>query len=209
MPNHISEQRNTIRQQIRASRRELSLTEQKNASQKLFTRLITHPKILKAQSVSVTLAHDGEINLSLFIDWCWKHQKQVCLPVLHPTEEGKLLFIEYCPDTPMIKNHYGITEPKLIHGHHDSNHFINTTLINNLDIVFTPLVAFDIQGNRIGMGGGYYDRLLAPWFTQKTGPYPIGLAHNCQYINELPIQSWDVPLPEIITPNQHFHFNRS
>ena len=73
---------------------------------------------------------------------------------------------------------------------------------NQLDIICTPLVAFDKQGHRLGMGGGYYDRTLAPWFHYKSGPKPIGLAHSCQEVEQLPVESWDVPLPKIVTPKQ-------
>ena len=104
----------------------------------------------------------------------------------------------------MTQNRYGIKEP--VRAKDQSTKSLTTCLAQDLDIIFTPLVAFDSVGNRIGMGGGYYDRVLAPWFTEQTGPYPIGLAHDCQHLNSLPIQAWDVPLPEIITPQHHFHF---
>ena len=201
-----SMQRSEIRQAIRTSRKMLTTEEQLDASALLVDKLISHPKTLSAKHVSVTLAYDGEIDLTSFIHWCWQHNKQVYLPVVHPSEIGQLLFLEYTAETEMTQNRYGIEEPKLITTPSDPNQFINVIAAEKLDIVFTPLVAFDLQGNRIGMGGGYYDRLLSPWFQEQKGPYPIGLAHDCQMIKALPIESWDVPLPEIITPHQHFHF---
>jgi len=199
----ISKQRDTIRKTIRAARKALTNETQKQASNKLLDTLITHPKILAAKRVSVTLAYDGEIDLTSFITWCWQQDKHVYLPVVHPTEIGQLVFVEYKVDTKMESNRYGIKEPKLEIQH---TQFINACASTELDIVFTPLVAFDQHGNRIGMGGGYYDRLLTPWFEKQIGPYPIGLAHDCQYVDILPIQNWDVPLPEIITPTHHFRF---
>ena len=203
MKETISAQRDAIRKTVRASRKALTDAAQQNASSQLLSTLITHPKILKAKRVSVTLPYDGEIDLTSFIKWCWQQNKQVYLPVVHPNEIGQLVFVEYKENTEMNTNRYGIKEPKLII---QASHFINTCPATELDIVFTPLVAFDQQGNRIGMGGGYYDRLLSPWFEKQTGPYPIGLAHDCQYLDNLPIQNWDVPLPEIITPTHHFSF---
>ncbi len=79
--------------------------------------------------------------------------------------------------------------------------------MSQLDIIFTPLVAFDATGQRLGMGGGFYDRTLQDWeiaYAQQRGPYPIGLAHDCQRVDVLPVQDWDVPLPEIITPSTHY-----
>lgn len=206
MTDTISTQRNAIRQQIRASRKTISTAEQDRASLQLLTTLKAHPKVLQAQRVSVTLSYDGEIDVAPFIDWCWQQNIQVFLPVVHPTNIGKLLFLAYRYDTEMVKNRYGITEPKLMKDTNNPRGYLDACSVSDLDIVFTPLVAFDQQGNRIGMGGGYYDRLLEPWFTRKSGPYPIGLAHHCQYIQNIPIQRWDVPLPEIITPVKHFHF---
>ena len=206
MNDTISEQRNVIRQKIRAARRALSNTEQQQASYQLLEKLIYQPRILKSQSFSLTLAYDGEIDVMPFIEWCWQQNKQVFLPVVHPSQTGQLLFLAYQPETKMMVNRYGISEPQLINDPMCPDEFLGCCSVNELDIIFTPLVAFDEQGNRIGMGGGYYDRLLSPWFRNKTGPYPMGLAHDCQLLDSLPIQDWDVPLPEIITPTRHFHF---
>jgi 5-formyltetrahydrofolate cyclo-ligase len=190
--------RNAIRQQIRSARRALSDEQQKIASEKLLLRLIKLDKVQNAEKIAISLAFDGEIQTLPFIEWCWENNKQVYLPVIHPFNKGHLLFLLYTAKTTMFINQYGIPEPKL-----------NVQLIcpvKELDLIFTPLVAFDKQGNRIGMGGGYYDRTLAPWFSQQTGPYPIGLAHDCQQVIELPTESWDVPLPQIITPSMSYYF---
>ena len=60
-----------------------------------------------------------------------------------------------------------------------------------LDIICTPLVAFDEAGNRLGMGGGYYDRTLACWHVHQLGPRPLGLAHDCQQVESVPQAQWD------------------
>jgi 5-formyltetrahydrofolate cyclo-ligase len=212
MTNTLITQRNHIRKIIRMQRQALSERQQQSASMSLFAHLIKHSKVKQAQHLSVTLSYDGEIDLTPFIEWCWAENKQVYLPVIHPHKIGEMVFLAYTPSTPMMTNRYGIKEPQLNipNGKPESRIQMQTTEIysaKHLDIIFTPLVAFDQQGNRIGMGGGYYDRLLAPWFAEKQGAYPIGLAHDCQCVEALPIQEWDVPLPEIITPNQHFRFD--
>ncbi|WP_413699966.1 5-formyltetrahydrofolate cyclo-ligase [Psychromonas sp. KJ10-10] len=190
--------RNQIRQKVRLARRSLSLQQQTIDAKKLLSNLITLPQVQQSTHIAISLAFDGEISTQPFIEWCWKNNKQVYLPVLHPFTKGHLLFLHYTATTEMIKNQYGIAEPKLD---------IQLVLpVKKLDMICTPLVAFDAQGNRIGMGGGYYDRTLAPWFKQQTGPYPIGLAHDCQQVAQLPIESWDVPLPKIITPSKVHRF---
>ncbi|MBT6938524.1 MAG: 5-formyltetrahydrofolate cyclo-ligase [Candidatus Marinimicrobia bacterium] len=91
------------------------------------------------------------------------------------------------------KNQYGILEP------------ISDDIISaeQLDILFMPLVGFDKNKNRIGMGGGYYDRTLA-FKNQKTvkNPKLYGLAFDCQQVEKLETQDWDVPLDAIITPGK-------
>jgi len=192
-------QRSEIRKLIRQRRRELTVAEQDLASKNLLSKLTAHPKIQQAQSIAIYLARDGELNGEAFIYWCWKNNKEVYLPVIHPFSKGHLLFLKYQDKTPMKMSTYGINEPKL-----------DVRLIkpaNLIDIILTPLVAFDALGNRLGMGGGFYDRTLANCqqsnnIYQQTSPYPIGIAHDCQQVEQLPIEHWDIPLAEIITPTQ-------
>ncbi|WP_089024850.1 5-formyltetrahydrofolate cyclo-ligase [Pseudocolwellia agarivorans] len=192
-----------LRKAIRQKRSSLTQQEQANAAAQLLNQLTSNTNILSAQHIAIYLANDGELNTSTFIDWCWKHNKQVYLPVIHPFSKGHLLFLEYTPTTPMFKNRFGILEPKL------DVRLIQ--LIHNIDIIFTPLVAFDNSGARLGMGGGFYDRTLQKWFEQykenkKARPYPIGLAHNCQRVEAIPVEHWDIPIPQIITPTQNYLF---
>lgn len=55
------------------------------------------------------------------------------------------------------------------------------------------------MGNRLGMGGGYYDRALAyKRQSPEKPPYLIGVAHACQQVESLPVEAWDVPLNGVI-----------
>jgi 5-formyltetrahydrofolate cyclo-ligase len=199
--------RTTLRQYIRTKRQQLSLSEQAQASYHLFTHLSQHDIIKSAKRIAIYLAADGELNALDFIHWCWKNNKEVYLPVIHPFSPGHLLFLKYDDSTVMTHNHYGIEEPKL-----DVRHIVP---VNEIDVVLTPLVAFDAKGNRLGMGGGFYDRTLAYWFEkvkqakldhkalEQIKPYPIGIAHDCQEVDDIPAEHWDIPLPEIISPSRH------
>ncbi|MEY8216611.1 MAG: 5-formyltetrahydrofolate cyclo-ligase [Colwellia sp.] len=186
-----------LRKKVRLRRQQLSSKEQLQASEKLLLRLSSHKKVQAAQSIALYLSNDGELDTHLFIKWCWQQNKKVFLPVIHPFCPGHLLFLQYEECTPMIKNCYGITEPKL--------NVATVCPINQLDMLCTPLVAFDNTGARLGMGGGFYDRALANWHA-KSMPYPIGIAHNCQQVEHIPTEYWDIPLPEIITPTRRIKF---
>lgn len=184
--------RKKIRADVRQRRNQLTGHQQLHFAQRVADRVMSHQRVHDAKTIAVFLSFDGELDTHPLIDRLWQSGKQLCLPVLHPFSLGNLLFLRYQPDTPLIRNRLKILQPAL-----DVTQII---LPSELDIILTPLVAFDSCGQRLGMGGGFYDRTLQHW--QQNGPYPIGLAHNCQQVERLPVEEWDVPLPEIITPDK-------
>lgn len=188
--------RQELRLYIRDKRRLLSALQQEESAKLIAEKLSALSIVREAKKVALYLANDGELNLSYFITWCWQQNIAVYLPVIHPFSKNHLLFVHYQKNSDMIKNRFGIEEPKLT--------VTNIIPTKELDILFTPLVAFDEQGNRLGMGGGFYDRTLA---YLSTSCRMIGLAHELQKVAQLPVESWDIPLPEIITPKQHYFFD--
>ena len=191
--------RTSIRQLLRTKRKTLTTAFQKDAAESLLLRLASDTAIQEAKHIALYLANLGELDLQPFIHWCWQHNKQVYLPVVHPFSKGHLLFLRYDNDSTMILNKYNISEPKL--------DVRDIKPIQQLDIMLTPLVAFDSTGARIGMGGGYYDRTLAKWYehyvqNKPYSPTPIGIAHDCQQVTKVPDEAWDIPLPKIITPTR-------
>ncbi len=187
-----------LRQKIRDLRKSISPELHAHYSAQLIDRFTKHERILNANCVALYISVDGEIDTNGVIEWCLSRGKKVALPVLHPFSKGNLLFLNYDHNTVMVKNKYGIPEPEL--------DVRNVIPLQNIDILFTPMVAFDIKGNRLGMGGGYYDRTLQEYHHKQTGPYPIGLALDIQEVDTLPTEIWDVPLPEIITPTRDIIF---
>lgn len=188
--------RSSLRTLIRTRRQALSKEQQQQASNLLVERLSAHQKVQSAQKIALYLANDGELDPMPFIEWCWQQKKHVYLPVLHPFCAGHLLFLLFENNSIMVKNHYNIYEPKL-----EVNKICP---LDQLDVLCSPLVAFDNTGARLGMGGGFYDRTLLNW--QQHHVYPLGLAYDCQQVDEIPTEQWDIPLPEIITPTKHYRF---
>ena len=180
--------RNQLRQQIRKTRANLTALQQQQAEDSITQQALALIEERNAQHIALYLSFDGEISTEKLIKTLWAQGKQVYLPVLHPFNPNHLLFLRYLPDTPMLKNKFGIWEPKL--------NVQSVLPLEELDILFTPLVAFDKQGNRLGMGGGGYDRTLQHW--QKSSFIPVGLAHQCQQVEQLPTEAWDVPLHQIL-----------
>ncbi|WP_115717301.1 5-formyltetrahydrofolate cyclo-ligase [Gallaecimonas mangrovi] len=179
--------RNQIRRWAREQRRALSPQQQQNAATATAKHALTLPEVAKAKTLALYLANDGELDPEPLLHSLLAQAKSVLLPVLHPFHQGQLLFLRYRPGQDMSANRFGIPEPVL-----DVQQVVPTHAV---DVVFTPLVAFDDAGHRLGMGGGFYDRTLERY----QGPI-IGLAHDCQQHPALPAESWDKPLGIIVTP---------
>lgn len=98
-----------------------------------------------------------------------------------------LHFSLYQPADKLQPNQYGILEPLSSAPH---------IALEKLDIVMTPLVAFDRQGHRLGTGGGYYDRTFA---ALQGKPRLVGMAYSMQEADPLPSDEWDVKLYGVVT----------
>lgn len=186
--------RQDFRTSIRHKRNQLNSDVQHLAGLDLIQQFSRLPELSQAQHIALYLTTDGELETMPLIEWLWQQGKKTYLPVIHPFSKGHLLFLHYDRTTPMVLNRYSIPEPKLAQS--------QILPAKSLDLICTPLVGFDSRGHRLGMGGGYYDRTLEPWFKTGKGPIPIGLAHDCQHVEQLPIASWDVPLPKVVTPTK-------
>lgn len=185
-------QRQVIRQQVRYLRRAMTEDQQAQAAEQLAELALNYAPITHARNIALFLSVDGELNTRPLIARLWHLKKVVYLPVLHPFSPGHLLFLRYTPDTPLHINKLRIPEPPL-----DIRQLIT---LDQLDLMMVPLVAFDQHGQRLGMGGGFYDRTLQNW--RQHGFLPVGLAHDCQQVDSLPVAEWDVPLPAVMTPSK-------
>ncbi|EMJ9285562.1 5-formyltetrahydrofolate cyclo-ligase [Klebsiella michiganensis] len=184
--------RQQIRQQIRQRRRALTPEQQTQFALHAADRMMKYPPVLLAQTVAVFLSFDGELDTRPLIDQLWRAGKRVYLPVLHPFSPGNLLFLHYHPSSDLVVNRLNIREPKL--------DVRDVLPLSQLDVLVTPLVAFDAAGQRLGMGGGFYDRTLQNWRQHRL--QPVGYAHDCQQVDALPTEQWDIPLPAVITPSK-------
>lgn len=183
--------RQQLRQSLRNKRRALSKTEQQISETQLTAQLAQHTLFLSSQTIAFYVAHEGEMNLASLLQIAWQQKKQCYLPIL--TDEKQLLFAQHQKQEVLIPNRYQIPEPSLK----------SATLISpkEIDLVLVPLLAFDSQGNRLGMGAGYYDRTFA--FLNHTPrpskPFLLGIAYEWQRVDQLSAESWDVKLNGICT----------
>lgn len=189
-----------LRQKIRQQRRSLTRAEADDCAEQLAHRTARHALVIQSQRVAAYLASDGEINPYPLMQSLWKSGKTIYLPVLVPFSNQTLWFAEFSPTDTLVFNRFGIPEP------------VRRRLIKPcaLDLVLTPLVAFDSSGHRIGMGGGYYDRSFA--FLRRRQhwrkPRLLGLAYELQKQACIEPNDWDIPLDAIATESRIYQTHR-
>ena len=186
--------RTSLRKELRARRNLLNPSQQNAAAAWALRHVMKLPKFVRAQHVAIYIANDGELDPKPIAEQLWKMGKHCYLPVLHPSLERQMWFVEYTPQSILKPNRFGIPEP-------DHRQAIRIAA-NLLDIVLLPLVGFDRQGGRLGMGGGFYDTTFAFHKGKKTKPYLLGMAHACQEVESLELSDWDIPLYGVVTDKE-------
>jgi len=194
---------NRLRRETRRKRNALSAREQALHSAAFAARFRELGLMLRTQRIAAYLANNGELDPVSLFDDIRRRKKQLYLPVLRPHPQKKLWFIRYREADPLAANRFGIPEPPVTH--HDIR------LPWALDLILVPLVAFDARCNRLGMGGGFYDRTLNYLRFRKhwRSPILVGVAHECQRVPELPPRPWDVPLDMVITEQTVYRRRRT
>ena len=182
LTNNVTDKR-ALRNALRQRRRGIPATAQKKAALALLDAVVELPQWNGARRIALYTAFDGEVDPTPIAESALASGKTVCLPVVGP--DTTLQFRDWDGQQALEQNRYGIAQP--LDGAPD--------VMGSIDIIFLPLVAFDLNGNRLGMGKGYYDRALAK-ARQVTR---VGLAHTCQQVERLTPESWDVPLDYIAT----------
>ena len=184
----LAAKRDTLRRELRARRRALPAAERIAGADALATRLFALPFFPAQGYVAGYWAMDGEIGLH---SWQLRLPPGLvyCLPVL--ADDEMLHFAPWRPGDELVTNRYGIPEPDV-----DAR---SGLLATDMALIAVPLVGFDGAGHRLGMGGGWYDRTLAPRLQRPAPPWLVGVGFEAQRIDAVGAQAWDVPLDAICT----------
>lgn len=180
--------RHLLRQTLRRRRAALPPAARREAERRICRRIATHPAFRRARSVALYIACGSEADLWPLIHIARQAGKRVFLPRV----EGRVLhFVPIDRHTPMRRGAFGIAEPRQRR---------RPAWRLDLDLVIAPLVGFDERGNRLGQGGGYYDRALAARLaTSWRRPLFAGAAFEVQACASLTAEHWDVPLDFVVT----------
>lgn len=177
----IKIEKKALRKQIAEEKKRSSAYERALLSKQLFEQLEQHPRFITAHTVLLYYSLPDEVATHTFIEK-WGTRKQILLPVV----VGDDLKLCHFTGVNNLKEseRYKIGEPM-------GEAFTNYNLIN---LAIIPGVAFDKQGNRLGRGKGYYDRLL-----QELKCYTIGICFDFQLVEELPTEAFDKSMNEVWT----------
>lgn len=187
-----------LRRKLRQTRRALTGSQQRQAAHGLYRQLAQHALFRRARHLSLYLPTDGEIDPRLLLRAAQRRGKATYLPVLSAWPRTKMVFQRIRPGEKLRPNRFRILEPRA--------NPARQRKIWTLDLVLLPLVGFDQEGGRLGMGGGFYDRSLAYLARRQSWRKPtlLGLAHECQKVERLDQASWDVPLQGTVTDRQWY-----
>ena len=182
-----------LRRDLRKRRRALPAAARIAAADALADRLLALPFLPSSGHVAGYWAMDGEIGLHAF-QLRLPPALAYCLPLLHG--DGILRFAPWRAGDPLVTNRFGIPEPDVDPA---------TALpAGSMAMLVLPLVGFDARCNRLGMGGGWYDRSLAFRHETPAPPWLVGAGFSAQRVDAVESQPWDVHLDAVCCENATF-----
>ena len=183
------------RNRIRAARRAASQEERAIWSHRICACVAALGSFQAANTVAGFLAFDGEADPAELMVQAIDQGKQVYVPTIIDKGEP-LMFVPWSENCELEENRYGIFEPVV-----PQSEWIEA---GQLDFVITPLVAFDESCNRIGVGGGFYDRSFSFLNDSKNNSEEsnvqlVGFAFELQKVKSIKTNDWDIPLSAVAT----------
>jgi 5-formyltetrahydrofolate cyclo-ligase len=185
----LQSRKRQIRRESRRRRAELSDAERYLASARIADAVGRREFFYRSRYIACYLPMADEVDTWPIIERAWRRKKKIFAPVTG--RDRMLTFREVTPGSNLVRNDFGLLEP-------ETGAEIDR---RRLDLVLTPLVAYDAERRRIGMGGGYYDRSFA-FLKNRTlmfKPKLVGLAFTCQRVKKIAENPWDIPLYRIVT----------
>ena len=191
----MSDPSRELRDRLRALRTAIPAVARIAAAEAIAKQLLLLPALQNASTVAGYWAIGGELPLHGLMARLPAHTRY-CLPMLQWSRlqsDRTLRFAAWRTGDAIAVNRYGIPEPAQA---------TQTLAPDALDVVLLPLLGFTRNGDRIGTGGGWYDRSFAFRHDAPAPPLLIGIGFACQQIDGHAAQDWDVPLDAIVTERE-------
>ncbi len=187
--------KHSLRQSIRRRRRHLPSADRRLFNIRICAHLLQWLSQQEFDAVAAYMATDGEVDITAALHEIHQQGMVVYLPVIDPLRDGHMQFCQWSPEVPMTHNRFGIPEPVATPPVH----------LSDLDCVLMPLVGFTVGGERLGMGGGYYDRCFGQP-AAAASPVRVGIAYALQEVERVHREPWDITMHHVITENGWFTF---
>jgi len=186
------------RQAIKVQRRAIHPFSRMRAEKTVPRYLLQFTPLKRARKIGSYLDVDGEFPTAALNQWLLKHRKTLFFPTITDYKNCHMQFIQWQKNSTVKTNRYNIPEVVPVKPQIG---------LKQLDLVLVPLVGYDHCGNRLGMGGGFYDRYLAS-YPAHARPYILGVAFAAQKLATIQAESWDYPLDAILTQSGIQRFRR-
>ena len=185
----VQRRKRELRRDRLRARMELPSDRRDSASGIIAEKVIHSALFRRSRLIGCYLSLAEEVDTWRIISRAWRTKKRIFAPVT--ARNRMLVFRELTPESDLIVDDYGLTMPA-------SGEEIAA---RKLDLVLTPLVAFDENCQRIGMGGGYYDRTFSFLRGRRLllKPKLLGLAFACQEVPVVAANPWDIRLFSVVT----------
>lgn len=180
------EEKKVLRNKVLEIRDSLDNSEKEIMDTKIFNELINTELYKKASNIFIYISFSNEINTINIIEKAFEDRKNIFIPKVYKDEKS-MKAIKLNSFDELKKNSMGILEPI------DDSDYIEK---ENIDLIVVPGVVFDNECNRIGYGGGYYDRYLNEI---KSKENKIALAYDLQVVDKIECEAHDIKVDYIIT----------
>ena len=177
--------KNLIRKTVLCQRRALSAPEKSQAESVMLESLFNWEVFKNAGVIHIFISKSDEPDTRPIIEHCWSSGKKIAVPVVLP-DTFDLFHSEFKSFDDLVFGMHKTQEP--------SPKLRIKINPESFDLVIVPGVAFDRKGGRLGHGKGYYDRFL-----EITSAFRLGLAFDCQLLENVPTELHDVPMNAILS----------
>lgn len=183
-----------LRKNLLNQRRKMKKQEVEKLSKEIMDNLIKVPSFVESRVVMIYLSFQNEVDTNEIIDWCFKQGKEVVIPYC-VVDTREILPCKLDPERKgLVRSNYGIWEPSI-----DSRIPVD---IEKIDTIIIPGVGFDNECNRLGFGGGYYDRFLVKRNSETPA---IAICYENQILESVPTDNYDISMDMVVTESRIFY----
>ena len=194
----VNDERQMLRNKILGARDLLSASERHEKSSSAIQNFWSLPEMKRWSTLFVYVNFRSELETLELIRLCLSQGKRVAVPLVDASTVSMIPLLIQDPEKDLVPGYYGIPEP-------DPQKSLRVAA-REIDAAVIPGSVFDIQGGRLGYGGGYYDRFLVNEAPQAKR---IGLAFEMQVVEKVPVEPHDQPLDILITEKGIVNFPRN